>query len=91
MSTPERRAYRDAWRLRQQTGDYSSALLLRKLEDHGADPVWSEPDGELHRWLMDCWDRGVSPMALGVEAAKQAATLLPRITKPFRDLLRHFR
>ena len=91
MSTPERRAYRDAWRVREQTGDTSQELLLDKLRAHEAGPVWSDGTADLHKWLMSCWERGVSPGALTVEAAKQMVKLVPRIVKPFRDLVRYIR
>lgn len=91
VSTPARRAYRAAWRVRQQTGDQSSALLLDKLRANGADPVWFEADGEAHKWLMGCWARGVSPRRLAVEAVKAVDALIPRIVKPIREGLKHFR
>lgn len=91
MATPERRAYREAWHARQQTGGESHELLLDRLRANGADPVWSEPGGELHEWLMDCWDRRVPPRRMGVEAAKMMAGLIPRLVKPLREVLRYLR
>jgi hypothetical protein len=91
MASPERRAYREAWNARQQTGDESHELLLHRLRANGADPVWSEPGGELHEWLLDCWDRGVSPRAIGVEAAKLVAGTIPRLVAPLREVLRYLR
>lgn len=91
MSTPERRAYQDAWTVRQRTGDESHGLLLDKFREHGANPVWSDPGEELHRWLVNCWDRGVSPHRLGVESLKQIGKLVPRVVKPFGELLRQLR
>ena len=89
MTTRERRAYREAWHARQQTGDESHELLLDRLRANGADPVWSEPGGELHEWLMGCWDRGVSPGGVSLEAAKMMAGLIPRLVKPLREVLRY--
>ena len=91
MSNPLRRAYRDAWRVRQQTGDESPDLLMDRLRAESADPVWLEPDGELHQWLMGVWGRGVSPRGMSVEAAKQMGRLIPVIVKPYREILRHLR
>jgi hypothetical protein len=91
MTTPERRAYREAWRVRQQTGDESQELLLDRLRANGADPVWSERGGEMHEWLMGCWDRDVSPGGVGVEAAKMMVRTIPRLVKPLREVLRYLR
>jgi hypothetical protein len=62
MSTAERRAYREAWAVRQRTGDKSHELLLDKFREHGANSVWSDPSQESHHWLMNCWDSGARPI-----------------------------
>jgi hypothetical protein len=91
VSNPLRSAYRDAWLVRDQTGDDSPALLLDKLKVHGADSVWFQPDAEAHKWILDCWARAVAPRGLAMEAAKEMGTLVPRIVKPIRELLRNLR
>ena len=66
-------------------------MLLAALRAHEVDAVWTDPDSEAHAWLFDCWQRGVAPSRLPFEATKKAASLLPGIVRPFRELWRVFR
>jgi hypothetical protein len=91
MSTPERRAYRAAWRTRLRTGDGSTDLLIAELLAHNADPTWTDPNSELHGWLMDCWRRGVAPRRLPFEAIKKGASFVPPVARAFREIYRSLR
>lgn len=91
MTTSERLAYSNAWRTRHETGDASPAILINELRAQGVDPVWTDPDSEVHKWVMDCWQRAVTPRRLPLEATKKAASALPTITRAFREVLKALR
>ncbi len=95
MTTPERRAYREAWHVRKTTGDASPEVLLGALHRHGASAAFTDPHNELHAWLFGEWTRGVGPAMLGLEATKEVARRLPSAAKAFgtaaRTIWRAFR
>jgi hypothetical protein len=91
VSTPERSAYQAAWRTRRRSGDNSADVLLTALRAHEVDGVWTDPESEVHMWLFDCWQRGVPPSRLSMEATRKMVSALPSIIRPFQELRRILR
>ena len=87
-----REAYKDAYRVRQRTGQSDDALLQSALRVRAAAATFLE-DGPVHDALFALWHEGVAPelvttttiQALGAVAAATPAPR-PRFRQPWVDL-----